>query len=101
MDIGAFISWLVQSPFICIGWIIVGAVAGALARQLMGSKDQPFISDLILGLLGALAAGFLVGLFGGIDKPEGGLPLVIVNLILATIGAAVLIFLGRVVRGRR
>ena len=94
-----FVADLLKSPFICVGWIIVGAIAGAVARQITGAKDQPFINDLILGLIGAFIGGIIASILG-FSKPEGGISLVVVNLVIAIIGAAVLIFLGRMIRGR-
>ncbi|MBI5668798.1 MAG: GlsB/YeaQ/YmgE family stress response membrane protein [Chloroflexi bacterium] len=100
MDIGALIGDIIAAPFICIGWIIVGAIAGAVARQIMGSRDQPFISDLILGLIGAVVGGFVASLLG-LYRPDGGLGLVLVNLVIAIVGAIILIAIGRAIMGRR
>lgn len=94
-----FIGEIIKAPFICCGWLIMGAIAGAVARQLMGSRDAPLLSDLILGLGGALIGGVLAALFG-LYKPDGGITLVIANLVIAVVGAAVLIGLGRVLRGQ-
>lgn len=99
MDIGAFISSIIKSPFICVGWIVVGAVAGALARRIMGAKDRPLVNDIILGLVGAIVGGFVAGLFNP-SLPTGGIGLVLANLVIATVGAVVLIALGRMIRGR-
>lgn len=100
MDIGGLIGSIVASPFICIGWIIVGAIAGAVARQIMGSGDRPFLSDLILGLVGAVVGGFVASLLG-LYKPDGGIALVLVNLVIAIVGAIILIAIGRALMGRR
>ncbi|MCB9455464.1 MAG: GlsB/YeaQ/YmgE family stress response membrane protein [Anaerolineaceae bacterium] len=80
-----------------MGWLIVGAIAGALARRFMGAKDRPLVNDIILGLLGALVGGFVASLFD-LYKPDGGLGLVLVNLVVATVGAMILIFIGRAIR---
>lgn len=97
-----FIGSLVASPFICIGWIIVGAIAGSLARSLMGSRDASFVSDLILGLIGSFIGGIVAGLLGlGPGPNTRGLELVIVNLVIAVVGAAIVIAIGRAVTGRR
>jgi len=96
--LGDIISAIVSAPFICIGWVIVGAIAGAAARSLMGSRDAPLLSDMILGLIGAIVGGFVAGLLG-FYKPEGGLSLVLVNLVLAIIGAVILIAIGRAISG--
>ncbi|HLU11766.1 MAG TPA: GlsB/YeaQ/YmgE family stress response membrane protein [Oceanobacillus sp.] len=96
MDI---ITDILAAPFVCIGWLIVGAIAGALAHSIMRSS-APLIGDIILGLLGALVGGFLVGLLG-LYRPEGGIEGVIASLVVATIGAIILIALGRLFTGRR
>jgi uncharacterized membrane protein YeaQ/YmgE (transglycosylase-associated protein family) len=93
-------EFLTLNPIICIGWIIVGAIAGALARQIMGSKDQPFINDVVLGLVGSVVGGFIAGLLG-IGGPEGGLSRVIVNLVISVVGAIIVIYIGRMIRSRR
>jgi uncharacterized membrane protein YeaQ/YmgE (transglycosylase-associated protein family) len=93
------INDILASPFICLGWIIVGAIAGALAHSIMRSS-APLIGDIILGLLGAVVGGFLVSLLG-IYRAEGGLTGVIVSLLIATVGAVILIALGRLLTGRR
>ncbi|SRR5258708_39938886 len=98
-SISDFIGALLKSPFICLGWVIVGVLAGAIAHNFMKSRGG-LIGDLILGLVGALVGGFVFGLFG-IGKPDGGLTLVVVNLVIATIGAIILIALGRMIRGQR
>ncbi|MCA0457237.1 MAG: GlsB/YeaQ/YmgE family stress response membrane protein [Chloroflexi bacterium] len=93
-------EFLTLNPIICVGWIIVGAIAGALARQIMRSQDQPFINDVILGLIGSVVGGFVAGLLG-FARPDGGLDRVIINLIISVIGAVIVIYIGRLVRGRR
>jgi uncharacterized membrane protein YeaQ/YmgE (transglycosylase-associated protein family) len=93
------ISDLLAAPFVCIGWLIVGAIAGALANSAMRS-DAPLLGDIILGLLGALVGGFLVGLLG-LYRPTGGAEGVIASLVVATLGAIVLIAIGRLFTGRR
>ena len=94
-----FIGDLLSAPFICLGWIIIGALAGGLARYFTRSEDEPFIADLLLGLLGALVGGLLAGLIGFAPR-EGtfGLERVLVNLALSTVGAAILILAFRAVR---
>jgi uncharacterized membrane protein YeaQ/YmgE (transglycosylase-associated protein family) len=55
---------------------------------------------MILGLIGALVGGLIASLLG-FYKPDGGLELVLVNLILAIIGAVVVILIGRALTGGR
>ena len=43
-----------------IGWIIIGAVAGILGKWIMPGKDPGgFIVTILLGIAGALLAGFI------------------------------------------
>ena len=93
-----FIEWLISAPFICLGWIIVGAIAGTLARSLMKSKNRSLLSDIILGLAGAFVGGFLASLLGiGPNESVNGIEQVIISLIIATAGASLLIGLRRAI----
>lgn len=92
------IEWLIRAPFICCGWLIIGAIAGALARRLTGSQDKPLINDMILGLAGAVVGGILAGMLS-IDTDRAGLTQVLVTLVVATAGASVLIIIGRALGG--
>lgn len=59
-----------------LGWIVLGLVAGALARLLVPGRDPiGFIGTILLGIVGSLVGGFLadlvfddeaVGLFGSV-----------------------------------
>lgn len=79
--------------------IIVGAVAGALAKMVMpGDKMEPVgcLMTTLLGVAGAILMGWFVVPLLGID-PNGTL---IARIIGATIGAAILIAIGRMLQGR-
>ena len=97
-------EWLTLNPILCVGWIIVGAIAGAAARTLMGRRDAPFIQDLILGLAGAAVGGFVAGLVNlgpGTTDGTQGLERVLINLVIAIVGAVILLFLGNMLMRRR
>jgi len=55
------------------------------------------ITDIIVGLLGSVIGGLIVSLLG-ISRPEGGITGVIVSLVVATIGAIVLLAILRALR---
>ena len=79
-----------------IGWIIIGLIAGALAKFVMPGDDPGgFIITIILGIAGALVGGFLAGLIG---IGGGG---IIWTIIIATIGAIILLAIYRAVAGGR
>ena len=101
MDIGGFIDWLISAPFLCCAWLIIGAIAGALARRVMGSDDEPIWSDLFLGLAGAMFGGFVTGSVLGIDTGSSGILKWGITLAVAIFGAMILIFIGRSLLGDR
>jgi uncharacterized membrane protein YeaQ/YmgE (transglycosylase-associated protein family) len=73
-----------------ISWIGIGLVAGLLARWLMpGSGPGGLLVTTILGMAGASIGGFLVGFIGG-TGPTG---FTVWSILVATFGAAVLLFL--------
>lgn len=74
--------------------IILGGVAGWIAEKIMKS-DHGLLMNVILGILGALVGNWLArALFGA---TQGG---AIGQVVIAAIGACILIWLGRMVRGR-
>jgi uncharacterized membrane protein YeaQ/YmgE (transglycosylase-associated protein family) len=84
----------------CLGWIILGLLAGAIASLLMGRRGAGCISNIILGLIGAAVGGFLVTRFINSDfsyESSSFWP----SLAVATLGAMALIFLGRLFSGDR
>ena len=73
-------------------WVILGAVAGWIADIIMKS-DHGVIEDIILGIVGAFVGGFILNFLG----QSGVTGFNIYSLIVAVIGAVVLIFLGRLI----
>ncbi len=78
-----------------IAWIVIGIVAGWLAEKIMG-RNHGLITNLIVGVVGAIIGGFLASALLGIET--GGFN--IVTLIVAVIGACILLFLVGLVKRR-
>jgi uncharacterized membrane protein YeaQ/YmgE (transglycosylase-associated protein family) len=93
-------EWLTLNPLLCIGWIIVGALAGAVARSVMRRSDAPFIQDVILGLAGAAIGGFVAGMLGLGPGEATGIERVVINLVIAVVGAVILLFVVKTVLRR-
>ena len=81
-----------------LGWIVLGLVAGWLAGQFMRGGGYGIIGDIVLGVLGALVGGWLTSALLGRDMVNG---FNIESLIVAVIGAIVLIAISRLFTGRR
>ncbi|WP_298440797.1 GlsB/YeaQ/YmgE family stress response membrane protein [uncultured Ferrimonas sp.] len=70
-------------------WIILGLIAGALAKWLMPGKDDGgWFMTMVLGIAGAFVGGWL-GSFVGLGSVSG---INLGSLITATLGAFVLLF---------
>lgn len=95
MDI---IASIIAAPFNCVIWVVMGVLAGAFARRIMNRPDQPFINDLILGVIGSFIGGILVT-FVGYNRPEGGLAAFCINFVVAIVGACALIAVGSLING--
>ena len=79
-----------------MAWIIIGAIAGALAKLIMpGDDPRGIIVTILIGIAGAFVGGFLAGLIG---LGGGGW---IWSIIIATIGAIILLAIARAVVGGR
>jgi uncharacterized membrane protein YeaQ/YmgE (transglycosylase-associated protein family) len=79
-----------------IFWIIVGLIAGALAKFIMPGDDPGgFIITILLGIAGAIVGGFLASL---INIGGGGF---IWTTLIATIGAIILLAIYRAFAGSR
>jgi uncharacterized membrane protein YeaQ/YmgE (transglycosylase-associated protein family) len=80
-----------------IGWIIIGAIAGALGKLIMPGNDPGgFIVTILLGIAGAFVGGFITQNVLGLG--DGG---IIWSIIVATIGAIILLAIYRAVTGGR
>jgi uncharacterized membrane protein YeaQ/YmgE (transglycosylase-associated protein family) len=79
-----------------IGWIVIGGIAGAVAKLLMPGKDPGgCIITVLLGIAGALLAGWLGKMIGWYDTNEGA------GFIAAIVGAFILLGIYRLIAGRR
>jgi uncharacterized membrane protein YeaQ/YmgE (transglycosylase-associated protein family) len=81
-----------------ISWIVLGLIAGALAKFIMPGKDPGgFFVTILIGIVGAVIGGFL-GKFVGLGKVEsfdlGG-------IFIATVGSIILLIIYRLVMRKK
>ena len=69
-----------------IAWLIVGAIAGWLAGQVMTGSGFGLLADIVVGIVGALIGGFVLSLFG-----LAGTAGFVGSIIVAFIGAVLLV----------
>ncbi len=79
-----------------LGWILIGLVAGIIAKAIMPGRDPAgCLVTIALGIGGALLAGFCGQQLGWYEAGEGA------GFIAAIVGALILLFVYRLVAGRR
>ena len=79
-----------------LSWIVVGAVAGFLANQIMGTREG-LLRMIVLGVVGGLAGGYVAETVLKKGAVDG---ITIESIVIATIGAVVIIFLARALGSR-
>ena len=80
-----------------LSWLVLGLIAGAIARWIMPSKGPSgILLTAIIGIKGAFVGGF-IGSALGLGSVQG---FNLTSLFLATVGAAVLLLLYHALKGR-
>jgi uncharacterized membrane protein YeaQ/YmgE (transglycosylase-associated protein family) len=79
-----------------IAWLIVGLIAGWLAGMLTGG-GRGLLGNIVLGVLGGLIGGFVGSAIFGWDMTGFNIP----SILLATLGAVLLVLALRMVPGRQ
>ncbi len=82
-----------------LAWLVVGLIAGWLASQVMRGGGYGLIGDIIVGIVGALIGGFLAATLLKMPNAVNGIN--ITSILVAFIGAVILIAILRMVSGRR
>jgi uncharacterized membrane protein YeaQ/YmgE (transglycosylase-associated protein family) len=90
MDLGGGVGW--------IGTLLIGALAGWIAEKVM-KADHGLLMNIIVGIIGSYIGAFLANALG-IQLGELFSGWFLGNLIVAAIGAIVLLFIVKLVRNR-
>lgn len=77
-----------------IAWLLVGLVAGWIANMIMSSGAGGLVADLLLGIVGAIAGGFIMGLVTGRDYVNG---FNLESVLVSVLGAIIVIAIYRAV----
>jgi uncharacterized membrane protein YeaQ/YmgE (transglycosylase-associated protein family) len=79
-----------------LGWILFGAIVGAIAKLLMPGRDPGgFIITILLGIAGAMMGGFIGRALGWYGPNDGA------GFFMSLLGAILLLWLYRMVATRR
>ena len=86
------ISVFERNNMFILWWILVGLIAGFLTGKLMKGSGCGPIMDIVIGIVGAVAGGFIMRALG--FAGQGGL---IYTILVAVVGAVLLTLLLRLV----
>ena len=78
-----------------IAWIILGLIAGFIGSKIVNRTGEGLLLDIVLGVIGAVVGGFLFNQFGA----AGVTGLILYSLLVAVVGAVVVLFLYHLVVG--
>jgi uncharacterized membrane protein YeaQ/YmgE (transglycosylase-associated protein family) len=79
-----------------LAWIILGIIAGFIASKMVEGTGQGVLMDMVLGIVGALAGGWLFRTFG----EPGVTGLNIWSILVSIIGAVVVLAVYHMIIGR-
>lgn len=75
-------------------WILLGLVAGFIGSKIVNRRGAGLLLDIVLGVVGAIAGGWLFNLFGA----SGVTGLNLYSLLVAVAGAIVVLLLYHVIQ---
>jgi uncharacterized membrane protein YeaQ/YmgE (transglycosylase-associated protein family) len=79
-----------------LAWIVLGLIAGFIGSKLVNRRGEGILLDILLGVVGAFAGGWLFHIFGA----PGVRGLDLYSLLVAVIGSVVLLVLYHAMRRR-
>jgi uncharacterized membrane protein YeaQ/YmgE (transglycosylase-associated protein family) len=77
-----------------LAWIVLGLVAGFIGSKIVNRRGEGIVLDILLGIVGAFAGGYLFHLFGA----PGVSGLNLYSLFVAVIGSVVLLVIYHTLR---
>jgi uncharacterized membrane protein YeaQ/YmgE (transglycosylase-associated protein family) len=77
-----------------IAWIVLGLLAGFIGSKLVNKTGEGLFLDIILGIVGAIAGGWLFNMFGA----SGVTGLNLYSLLVAVVGAVVVLVVFHAIR---
>jgi uncharacterized membrane protein YeaQ/YmgE (transglycosylase-associated protein family) len=76
-----------------LAWIVVGAIAGWLAGQVMKGSGFGLIGDIVIGVIGALVGGWLASTLFNVPDAINGFNLT--TIVVAFLGSVIVLFIAR------
>jgi uncharacterized membrane protein YeaQ/YmgE (transglycosylase-associated protein family) len=80
-----------------LAWIVFGLILGLVARWIVPGEPPGIVADVIVGILGAIVGGCIYAVLAHTGVSRVNLP----SMVCALIGAIVLLWSVRAIRGGR
>ncbi len=77
-----------------LAWIVLGLLAGFIGSKIVNKQGDGLVLDILLGIVGAIAGGWLFNTFGA----AGVTGLNLYSLLVAVIGSIVLLVVYHAIR---
>jgi uncharacterized membrane protein YeaQ/YmgE (transglycosylase-associated protein family) len=78
-----------------LSWIVLGLLAGFIGSKIVNKHGQGFLLDIVLGIVGAIAGGWVFSLFGA----SGATGLNFYSLLVAVVGAVLVLLAYHAIEG--
>ena len=77
-----------------LAWIVLGLIAGFIGSKIVNKSGEGIVLDVVLGVVGAIAGGWLVGFFG-----MGGVTgLNLYSIVVAVVGSVAVLLIFHAIR---
>jgi uncharacterized membrane protein YeaQ/YmgE (transglycosylase-associated protein family) len=80
-----------------IAWLVLGLISGFIASKVVNKSGEGMVLDIVLGIIGAFVGGWLFNTFG----QAGVTGLNLYSMLVAVVGAIVVLVVYHAVFGRR
>ena len=77
-----------------LAWIVLGLLAGFIGSKIVNKRGEGVLLDIVLGVVGALAGGWIFNMFGA----SGVTGLNLYSLLVAVFGSVVLLVVYHAIR---
>lgn len=77
-----------------LAWIVLGLIAGFIASKIVNKQGEGVIWDIVLGVVGAIAGGYIFNLFGA----SGVTGLNLYSTMVAIVGAIIVLLIYHAIR---
>ena len=80
-----------------LAWIVLGLISGFIASKIVNKSGQGVVMNIVLGIVGAVAGGWLFNAIGHIGVTGVNL----YSILVAVVGAVIVLFIYHALVGNR